>query len=60
MSNPISKELEARHFSRVSVHVRNGKYIKFKDYENYRNFVLKSKEWKEERDDTFASAKNEE
>ena len=40
--------------------VRNGKYIKFKDYENYRNFVLKSKEWKEERYDAFASAKNEE
>ena len=40
--------------------VRNGKYIKFKDYENYRNFVLKSKEWKEERDDAFASVKNEE
>ena len=40
--------------------VRNGKYIKFKDYDDYRNFVLKSKEWKEERDDAFASAKNEE
>lgn len=40
--------------------VRNGKYIKFKDYEDYRSFVLKSKEWKEERDDAFANAKNKE
>lgn len=40
--------------------VRYGKYIKFKDYEDYRNFVLKSKEWKEERDDAFANAKNKE
>lgn len=26
--------------------VCNGKYIKFKDYEEYRNFILESKEWK--------------
>lgn len=29
--------------------VYNGKYITFKDYENYRNMVLDSKKWKEER-----------
>lgn len=40
--------------------VRNGKYIKFKDYEDYRNFVLKSKEWKEKRDEVFVHAKNKE
>lgn len=29
--------------------VYNGKYVKFKDYEEYRNLILKSKEWKYER-----------
>lgn len=29
--------------------VYNGEYIKFKDYEEYRNLVLQSKEWKYER-----------
>ncbi len=29
--------------------VYNGKYIKFNDYEDYRQFVLNSKEWKERR-----------
>lgn len=29
--------------------VYNGKYITFKDYEDYRNMILKSKKWKEER-----------
>lgn len=29
--------------------VYNGKYIKFKDYEEYRNLILQSKEWKYER-----------
>ena len=29
--------------------VYNGKYVKFKDYEDYRQFVLKSKEIKEKR-----------
>ena len=32
--------------------VINGKYIKFADYEEYRNFILKSKEQKLERYDT--------
>lgn len=40
--------------------VRNGKYIRFIDYDDYRNFVLESKKWKEERDDAFANAKNKE
>ena len=26
--------------------VYNGKYVKIKDYEEYRNLVLQSKEWK--------------
>ena len=29
--------------------VYNGKYITFKDYEDYRNMILKSKRWKQER-----------
>ena len=29
--------------------VYNGKYITFKDYEEYRNMILKSKKWKEDR-----------
>lgn len=29
--------------------VHNGKYIEFKDYEDYRQFVLDSKEWKNQR-----------
>ncbi len=29
--------------------VYNGKYTKFKDYEEYRNFILESKEWKNQR-----------
>lgn len=29
--------------------VYNGKYIKFKGYEDYREFILKSREWKEHR-----------
>ena len=29
--------------------VYNGKYVKFKDYEEYRNLVLQSKEWKYQR-----------
>lgn len=29
--------------------VYNGKYITFKDYEEYRNMILESKKWKEER-----------
>ena len=29
--------------------VYNGKYVKFKDYEEYRNLILQSKEWKYER-----------
>lgn len=29
--------------------VYNGKYIIFKDYENYRNMILDWKKWKEER-----------
>lgn len=29
--------------------VYNGKYITFKDYEDYRNMILESKKWKEER-----------
>lgn len=29
--------------------VYNGKYITFKDYEDYREFILKSREWKENR-----------
>lgn len=40
--------------------VRNGKYIRFIDYDDYRNFVLESKKWKEERNDAFANAKNKE
>lgn len=32
--------------------VYNGKYIKFSDYEEYRHFVLKSKEWKYRREET--------
>ena len=32
--------------------VYNGKYITFKDYEEYRNMILKSKKWKEERENT--------
>lgn len=31
--------------------VYNGKYIKFADYEEYRHFVLKSKEWKYSREE---------
>lgn len=31
--------------------VYNGKYVKFKDYEEYRQFVLDSKEWKEGRNE---------
>ena len=30
--------------------VYNGKYITFKDYDEYRNMILESKKWKEERD----------
>lgn len=30
--------------------VYNGKYITFKDYEDYRNMILESKKWKEERE----------
>ena len=29
--------------------VYNGKYITFKDYEDYREFILKNREWKENR-----------
>ena len=29
--------------------VYNGNYVRFKDYEEYRNFVLQSKEWKNKR-----------
>jgi len=29
--------------------IYNGKYVKFKDYEEYRQFVLDSKEWKNQR-----------
>ena len=29
--------------------VYNGKYITFKDYEDYRDFILRSREWKEKR-----------
>lgn len=32
--------------------VFNGKYITFKDYEEYRNLVLQSKEWKYQRSET--------
>lgn len=32
--------------------VYNGKYVNFKDYEEYRQFVLDSKEWKNERCET--------
>ena len=32
--------------------VYNGKYIRFKDYEEYRNLVLQSKEWKNQRSET--------
>lgn len=32
--------------------VYNGKYIKLKDYEEYRNLVLQSKEWKNQRSET--------
>ena len=32
--------------------VYNGKYLKFKDYEEYRNLVLQSKEWKNQRSET--------
>lgn len=31
--------------------VYNGKYVKFADYEEYRHFVLKSKEWKRSREE---------
>lgn len=31
--------------------VYNGKYITFKDYEEYRDLILKSRKWKEERSD---------
>ena len=30
--------------------VYNGKYITFKDYEDYREFILRSREWKEKRE----------
>lgn len=30
--------------------VHHGKYITFKDYEEYRNFILESRKWKEERE----------
>lgn len=40
--------------------VHNGKYVKFKDYEDYRNFVLKSKEWKDIRDEVVSDAESEE
>ena len=32
--------------------VYNGKYVTFKDYEEYRNLVLQSKEWKYQRSET--------
>ena len=32
--------------------VYNGKYVTFKDYEDYRNLVLQSKEWKNLRSET--------
>lgn len=32
--------------------VYNGKYLTFKDYEEYRNLVLQSKEWKNQRSET--------
>ena len=32
--------------------VYNGKYVTFKDYEEYRNLVLQSKEWKNQRSET--------
>lgn len=32
--------------------IYNGKYIKFADYEEYRNFVLKSNGWKHSREET--------
>ena len=31
--------------------VYNGKYVRIKDYEEYRNFVLQSKEWKRQREE---------
>lgn len=40
--------------------VHNGKYVKFTDYEDYRNFVLKSKEWKDKRDEVLSDAESEE
>ena len=29
--------------------VYNGKYVEFKDYEEYRDFIVESKEWKHQR-----------
>lgn len=33
--------------------VYNGKYITFKDYEEYRKFILESKKWKEQRSEAI-------
>ena len=30
--------------------VYNGKYVKFTDYEEYRDFILQSREWKNQRE----------
>lgn len=38
--------------------VYNGKYVKFNDYEEYRQFVLDSKEWKNERYKTDGEERN--
>ena len=32
--------------------VYNGKYVTFNNYEEYRDFILQSKEWKNQRDET--------
>lgn len=37
--------------------VYNGKYITFKDYEEYRNFILDSKKWKEKRGEVGTNEK---
>lgn len=38
--------------------VYNGKYVTFKDYEEYRQFIVNSKEWKEQRHNIFDSRDN--
>lgn len=40
--------------------VYNGKYVKFNDYEEYRNMILESKKWKEERSEVSVNAGGEE